>query len=171
MIRVVSVLVLLSSLAFANPFGAGNKSIGITVGSGSVSYTTTGLITTTTYVENYFIVGVNADYFVFENLAVGLGYRGWFGGTPTINQGTVPVTYYIPTNSKFRPYAGAFYRYTYIADDQYDNYSSAGGRLGMAILFRNGYAGFGWVHEVYLDDNSRSDNSSGYPEAIIGFSF
>ena len=64
MIKTVSAILLLSSLAFANPFGAGNKSIGITVGSGSVSYSTTGLITTT-YVENYYIVGVNADFFCF----------------------------------------------------------------------------------------------------------
>ena len=67
MIKTVSVILLLSSLAFANPFASGNKSIGVTVGSGSVSYGTTGLITTTN-VENYYIVGVNADFFVFENL-------------------------------------------------------------------------------------------------------
>lgn len=169
MIKIVSALLMLSSFAFANPFASGNKSVGITVGSGSVSYS--GGVFAGSYVENYYILGVNADFFVAENLAVGLGYRGWFGGTPTINQGTVPLTYYVPTDSKFRPYAGAFYRYTYIVDDKYDNYSSAGGRAGLAILFKNGYAGFGWVQEVYLDDNSRSDNSSGYPEAVIGFSF
>jgi hypothetical protein len=122
-------------------------------------------------VENYYIVGVSADFFVAENLAVGLGYSGWFGGTPTINQGTIPVTYYVPTDSKFRPYAGVFYRYTYIADAQYDSYSSTGVRAGLAILFQNGYAGFGWVQEYYLNDEGRSDTTSGYPEAVIGFSF
>ena len=167
MIKIVSVLLLLSTLAFANPFGAGNRAIGITVGSGSVSYSVGPFST----VENYYILGVNADFFVAENLSVGLGYRGWFGGDPTINQGTIPVTYYIPTNSKFRPYLGAFYRYTYIADDRYDNYSSAGGRAGLAITFQNGYVGFGWAQEYYLDSDSLSDSSSGYPEVVLGFSF
>jgi hypothetical protein len=117
------------------------------------------------------ILGVNADFFVAENLSIGLGYRGWFGGDPTINQGTIPVTYYIPTNSKFRPYLGAFYRYTYIADDRFDNYSSVGGRAGLAITFQNGYVGFGWAQEYYLDSDSQSDSSSGYPEVVLGFSF
>ena len=165
--KIFVTLVILSSLAFANPFGAGNRAVGITLGSGSVSYSIGPLST----VENYYILGVNADFFVAENLSVGLGYRGWFGGDPTINQGTIPVTYYIPTNSKFRPYVGAFYRYTYIADDRYDNYSSAGGRAGLAITFQNGYVGLGWAQEYYLDSDSRSDSSSGYPEVVIGFSF
>ncbi len=167
--KIFLLLFAVSSLAFADPFAKGNKSVGITVGSGSVSYSGGTLVGSS--VENYFIVGVNADFFVAENLAVGLGYRGWFGGTPTINQATVPVTYYIPTNSKFRPYAGAFYRYTYISDDQYDNYSSVGGRAGVAILFQNGYAGFGWVQEYRVDSDNQSDDTSGYPEAVIGFSF
>ena len=165
--KIFITLLLLSSLAFANQFGAGKKAIGITLGSGSVSYSVGPFST----VENYYILGVNADFFVAENLSVGLGYRGWFGGDPTINQGTIPVTYYIPTNSKFRPYLGAFYRYTYIADDLYDNYSSAGGRAGLAITFQNGYVGFGWAQEYYLDSDSRSDSTSGYPEVVIGFSF
>lgn len=165
--KIFVTLVLLSSLAFANQFGAGNKAIGITLGSGSVSYS----VGPFSSVENYYILGVNADFFVAENLSVGLGYRGWFGGDPTINQGTIPVTYYIPTGSKFRPYVGAFYRYTYIADDLYDNYSSAGGRAGLAITFQNGYVGFGWAQEYYLDSDSRSDSTSGYPEVVIGFSF
>jgi len=165
--KIFVTLVLLSSLAFANQFGAGNKAIGITLGSGSVSYS----VGPFSSVENYYILGVNADFFVAENLSVGLGYRGWFGGDPTINQGTIPVTYYIPTGSKFRPYVGAFYRYTYIADDLYDNYSSAGGRAGLAITFQNGYVGFGWAQEYYLDSDSRSETTSGYPEVVIGFSF
>ena len=169
MIKIVSVLLLLSTLAFANPFGAGNKAIGITLGSGSVSYSDGTFFGS--YTENYYILGVSADYFVMENLALGLGYRGWFGGSPKIHQGTVPVTYYIPTNSKFRPYLGAFYRYTYINDDRFDSYSSAGGRAGLAILFQNGYVGLGWIQEYRIDAENLSDDTSGYPEVVIGFSF
>ncbi len=162
MIKIVSIVLLLSSLAAANPFASGNANIGITAGSGSVSYSRN--------VENYYILGVNADFFVVENLAVGLGYRGWFGGDPIINQGTIPVTYYIPTNSAFRPYVGAFYRYTFV-DGDYDNYSSAGARAGLAITFKGGYFGFGWAQEYYLDADNLSDDTSGYPEMVVGFSF
>ena len=163
--KIFVALAVLSSLAFANQFGAGNKAIGVTVGSGSVSYSKGPFSS----VENYYIVGVGGDYFVFENLSLGLGYRGWFGGTPTIHQGTIPVTYYIPTNSRFRPYVGAFYRYTYFNNDV-ESYSSAGGRAGLAITFQNGYAGFGWAQEYRLDSTLEND-TSGYPEVIIGFSF
>lgn len=169
MIKIVSTVLVTSALAFANPFGSGTKSIGITLGTGSVSYSSGTFYGS--YTENYYILGLNADYFVAENLSLGVGYRGWFGGSPTINQASIPVTYYIPTQSKFRPYLGAFYRYTAFNDDQYENYSSAGGRAGLAILFTNGYAGFGWVQEYYLNADSTSDSTSGYPEAVVGFSF
>jgi len=162
-------MALTTALLFADPFASGNKAVGITVGSGSVSYS--GGLLITSRVENYYILGVSASYFVVDNLDIGLGYRGWFGGTPKIHQATIPVTYYMPTDSTFRPYLGAFYRYTDISSDLYDDYSSVGGRAGVAIVFRNGYAGFGWVQEVYLNAESTSDSSSGYPEATVGFSF
>jgi len=168
--KIFIVITLLSSFAFANQFGAGNKALGITFGSGSVSYEVDGLFKTTTNVENYYILGVGADYFVFENLSVGVGYRGWFGGTPTIHQGTVPVTYYIPTNSRYRPYLGALYRYTYF-DNDIENYNSVGARAGLAITFQSGYVGFGWLQEYRLDADNLSDDTSGYPEVVIGFSF
>ncbi len=168
--KTVSALLMVSTLAgAADPFGAGTTSVGITLGTGSVSYSNGTFFGT--YTENYYILGVNADYFVLPNLSVGVGYRGWFGGDPVINQASLPVTYYIPTHAKVRPYVGAFYRYTAIADSQYDDYSSVGGRAGVAFLFENGYAGFGWVQEYYLDSDNSSDTTSGYPEAVIGFSF
>ena len=154
------------TLLSAAPFESGSASLGVTVGSGSVSYSV-GRIST---VENYYIAGVSGDYFVYENLSIGLGYRGWFGGEPTIHQLTTPVTYYIPTGTQYRPYVGAFYRYTYF-DGNVEDYNSAGGRIGLAVLFRNGYVGFGWVHEYRLDADDMTDNHSGYPEVMVGFSF
>ncbi len=163
------VLTLLYSLGLADTFVTGSRSIGITVGSGSVSYSGGGTIGTA--VENYFIAGVSGDYFVADGLSVGVGYRGWFGGTPVIHQATLPVTYYMPTQRTVRPYLGGFYRYTHIGDKAYDDYSSAGGRFGLAMLFENGYAGFGWVQEVYFGRDNVSERTSGYPEAVVGFSF
>ncbi len=168
MIRIISILLVLNTLAFANPFAAGHKSVGITFGSGNVSYSDGTFIGT--YVENYYVLGVSVDYYLLENLAAGLGYRGWFGGSPTIHQGTLPVTYYVPTNTKFRPYLGALYRYTYF-DNDVENYSSVGARAGVAVLFQNGYAGFGWIQEYRLDAKDLRDDTSGYPEVVIGFTF
>ena len=169
--RILIGLSLLTSVTFANPFGAGNVNVGVTVGNGSVSYSEEGRFITTTHVEDYYIIGVSGDYFIYENLALGLGYRGWVGGTPTIHQGSVPLTYYIPTGSRFRPYVGALYRYTYIADDTYDGYNSVGGRAGLTFLMKSGYVGLGWVQEYRLDAEDLSDTSSGYPEIVVGFSF
>ncbi len=164
--KIAIALLLMASLLQADTFESGTASLGITGGSGSVSYSGTNF----GYIENYYILGVNADYFIVDNLSVGFGYRLWFNGSPTIHQATVPVTYYVPTGSKFRPYLGAFYRYTYF-DGNVDDYNSAGGRLGLAILFDQGYMGFGWVQEYRLDANNLSDDTSGYPEVTIGFSF
>ena len=158
------VLLSLSLTLSAGSFSAGNMGIGLTVGSGSVSYSSRGI-------ENYFIAGVGVDYFLIDGLALGVGYRGWFGGSPTIHQATVPITYYIPTGKSFRPYAGAFYRYTDFADSNYESYSSGGVRVGGAMMFEGGYVGFGWVQEYYLDAADQGNSSSGYPEVVVGFSF
>lgn len=165
--KITFVLLLLQTLLSANPFGQGTINLGIGLGSGSVSYGAGSL----SKVEDYYIVGVSGDYFVFENLALGLAYQGWIGGSPTIHQASLPLTYYIPTGSKFRPYVGALYRYTYMNSDLYDNYSSAGGRAGLAILFHKGYVAFGWLQEYRLGETSSSDKSSGYPEVTVGFTF
>ena len=159
----IIVTLLLSITLYGGSFSAGNMGLGLTVGSGSVSYTTRGT-------QSYFIAGVGADYFVIDGLAIGVGYRGWFGGTPTINQATVPITYYIPTGKSFRPYGGAFYRYTTFSDDT-NSYSSAGVRIGGAMMFTGGYVGFGWVQEYYLDAADQGNSSSGYPEVVVGVSF
>jgi len=164
--KILWTLALGATLLSATPFESGSVSLGVTVGSGSVAYT----LGPVSKVENYYIAGVSGDYFVFENLSLGLGYRGWFGGTPTIHQLTTPINYYIPTGTQYRPYLGAFYRYTYF-DASVENYNSLGARAGLAILFRAGYVGFGWVHEYRLQADDLTDTHSGYPEVMVGFSF
>lgn len=165
--KIVLIQLLLQTLLLANPFGQGALNIGIGLGSGSVTYSGGSF----SKVEDYYIVGVSGDYFVLENLALGLAYQGWIGGSPTIHQGSLPLTYYIPTGSKFRPYVGALYRYTYMNSELYDNYSSAGGRAGLAILFYQGYIAFGWLQEYRLGESANSDKGSGYPEVTVGFTF
>jgi len=161
--KVLLGLALVSSLVHADFFVKGNTSVGVVLGSGSVSYGPR-------HTENYTIFGVNADYFVIDGLSVGLGYRGWFGGSPTKNQLTVPVTYYLPISEKFRPYAGVFVRETFVSGD-YDNYESYGMRGGVTMtISRNSYIGVGVVQEYYSIDGN-NDSSTTSPEFILAFSF
>ena len=142
----------------AGVFDNGIKNIALTVGSGSGFNST------------YTIVGVTANYFAINGLSVGLGYRGWFGGTPTMNEVDIPVTYYIPLQkSPIRPYAGGFYRHTFISDG-YDDYDTYGARGGISYVKGSGYVAVGWVQEWYSIANG-DDRTRGYPEITAGMSF
>ncbi len=153
-------IALLLSTSFASAggvFSIGHKNFGFTIGQDSA------------YGNNYSVMGVNAHYFVADNISVGASYSLWLGDDPTISQLTVPVTYYIPLSMPFRPYVGAFYSQTFMGDN-YDDYSSYGGRVGMSMVTSpNSYVSFGWVQEVY--DNGTKTKSRGYPEVSGGISF
>lgn len=140
----------------------GSKNFGLTVGTGSLNVGR--------YTNVYTIVGVSANYFVVDNLSLGLGVRAWFGNSPSLQEVTVPLTYFIPLHEKYRPYLGAFVRHTFIED--YDDYNSYGGRVGVAAkLSENAYASFGWVQEFYEKDIFGNSESNGYPEIAVGIAF
>jgi len=161
--KVLLELLLLASVSHAELYSQGNIGLGIIVGSGSS--------TTREGTQNYTIAGVNADYFIIDDLSVGLGYMGWFGGTPTLNQITIPVTYYVPLNEKYRPYLGAFIRETFISDG-YDDYESYGAKAGVAVSFsKKSYLGIGLVQEFYSSGKYGNDTSNTYPEIVFAFSF
>lgn len=156
--KIITISLLTSALLADGMFSVGHKNFGFSVGSSSG------------YGNNYTVVGVNANYFVTNNLSVGAGYQGWFGNDPKINEISIPVTYYVPTNSTFSPYIGAIYRYTFI-DEPYEDYGIYGGRIGVAIhTSPNSFISIGWVQE-YFDNTSGGDDSRGYPEVSAGFSF
>ena len=163
--RILFILILFSGILSAESFKKSSLGIGVTVGGGSISTVQNGT-------QNYTILGVSADYFVMDDLAVGIGYRGWFGGTPTLNEFTIPLTYYIPVNQKVRPYIGAFVRET-IVSDGYDNYESYGARVGVAIsVVKNSYIGIGWITERQLSCAKWQDDcTSSYPEVVFALSF
>jgi hypothetical protein len=157
-------MILLLSVSFANAggmFSIGHKNFGFTVGQD------------TAYGNSYSVLGVNAHYFVADNLSVGASYSLWLGSDPSISQITVPVTYHIPLAIPFRPYVGAFYSHTFMGEDgrvNYDDYDSYGGRVGMSMITSsNSYVSFGWVQEVY--DDGINKESRGYPEVSGGISF
>ncbi|MCK5854127.1 MAG: hypothetical protein KAG56_02820 [Sulfurovaceae bacterium] len=161
--RVTMALLLSASLASAGGmFSIGHKNFGFTVGQDSA------------YGNNYSVLGLNAHYFVADNISVGASYSLWLGDNPTISQLTVPITYHIPLSMPFRPYVGAFYSHTFMGDNghgvEYDDYDSYGGRVGMSMITSpNSYVSFGWVQEVY--DDGINKESRGYPEVSGGISF
>ena len=155
--KTMAVMVMTAMAAHAGVFDQGQKNIALTVGAGSG------------FNNQYTIVGLTANYFALNGLSVGLGYRGWFGGSPTLNEVDLPVTYVLPLQSKIRPYAGGFYRHTFISGD-YSDYDTYGGRAGVSFIQGNGYISAGWVQEWYSQDNG-DDSSRGYPEISAGMNF
>lgn len=139
--------------------------IGIGIGGGSFTTLQDGR-------QNYTILGISADYYVIDNLSVGIGYKGWFGGTPSLNQLAIPVTYYIPASKKVRPYVGVFVKKTFVSDG-YDDFESYGGKLGVAIVMApNSYVGIGYAAERYSSCGTWQDEcSTSYPELVFAFSF
>ncbi len=152
------------SLLQADLFVQGDKTVGVTLGSGSINY---GWPKGT---ESYTILGISGSYFVVDDLAVGFGYRHWFG-SPSVDEVTLPVTYFLPLDSTIRPYAGLFYRRVFMGGG-YDDDNVYGGRAGVTVrLSPRSYMGAGWVQEYRDGCSDRNDCSSGYPEVVFSFSF
>ena len=155
--KILTILSLSTALFAGGIFSVGQKNFGLSVGSSNG------------YGNDYVVVGVNANYFVTDNLSIGTGYAGWFGDKPRINEVSIPLTYYMQTQSSYKPYAGLIYRHTFI-DKPYDDYDVYGGRIGVAVITgTNSFITIGWVQEHY--DVGDDSDTRGYPEINAGFLF
>ena len=119
--KIAVIMLTVSALCAGGLFSVGHKNFGFSIGSSSG------------YGHTYTVVGVNANYFVTDDLSVGAGYTGWFGSDPKINELNLPVTYYIPLEGNYKPYVGLIYRHIFI-DKPYRDYDAYGGRVGIAIV-------------------------------------
>ena len=156
--KILITVIALFSIAHADIFVQGNKNIGASIGAGR------------SFGKNYTIAGIYGNYFIVDNLSVGLGYRSWFGASPSINELLLEGIYYLPLNKKFHPYLGIFGRDTFVSGQS--DYQSYGGKAGVAITTsKNSYVGVGYVLEYYSDCNSASNCSNSYPEVVFGLSF
>jgi len=154
---------LLSSICSADLFQEGNVGLGIVVGSGTA--------TTSEGTQNYTLAGVGVDYFIVDDMSVGLGYMGWFGASPSLNQVTVSSTYYLPADEKYHPYFGAFLRETFMSSG-YEDYESYGAKVGLAVAFsKKSYLAIGIVQEFYANTHYGDESSTTYPEIVFAFSF
>ena len=161
--KITLTLLLLFASLNADVFDKGNVTLGILAGSGSIS--------TDQGDKQYSLLGASADYFFIDNLSIGIGYTQWFGSDPSISQVTIPLNYYYPLNETWKPYAGTFYRHTYISAP-YKDFSSYGVKAGAAIkISKKAYLGAGWVQEYYSECSNFHECSSGYPELLFIFTF
>jgi len=155
--KIVFIAILAVSLNADFLFKAGQKNFGFSAGS------------STGYGNTYTVIGANFNYFVQDGLSVGLGYQGYFGDDPKINEVSIPVTYYYTYTPAYYPYAGVRYAHTFI-DDPYEDYDIYGLRVGLAMsMGGSSYMSFGWVQE-YRDRDGDTE-SEGYPEISMGFAF
>ena len=149
----------------------GTLAIGLVAGSGSIEYATTYSSVT----KNYFLFGINADFFIIDNLSVGLGIMSWSGNSPTLMEYTLPVMYYFDLGSKTYPYLGVFYRYNDYSGDYSDglgvyspkDYQAAGFKAGVVYRVSFGYVGGGVANEYNLENS----DTTLYPEFVLGFVF
>jgi len=141
----------------AGPFAQGKVRVGFYGGLGS------------TFNQSYLILGAGVGFFLFDGLEAGVDGEGWLLQDPTIGKVTPQLRYVFYQAGAIKPYLGAFYRYTFIGSP-YEDYSSYGGRFGIAYQQGRSYLAIGGVYERYTSDNF-SDNDTIYPEVAFWLSF
>jgi hypothetical protein len=144
--------------ASSNVFSKNSVSVGIKLGSASIGN------------ENYTILGLSGNYFVIDNLSVGLGYEKWLSGNPDIQKATVESTYFIPASEAVRPYIGLFYRRIMIGDGL-DDVNAYGYRAGVAFVQKRLIFSAGIVQERYESDRAIFNDTQTYMEAAVGITF
>ena len=123
--------------------------------------------------QDYLLVGIGVGYFIRNGLDVGVDFEGWFIGDPQMYKLTPRFDYVLYKAKRIKPYAGGFYRYTFMGSG-IDDQSSMGGRAGAFYQSRGGrsMAGAGVVYERYLNLDERLGSSYVvYPEFFIATSF
>lgn len=140
-------------------FGKGDTNFGVMAGSGYA------------FNESYLIIGASATYYVIDGLGVGLSIENWSGGDPGLTKYS-PYLQYVYYQAKVKPYVGVFYRDTDISGQP--SIYSYGSRAGIyASAGRSAYFGAGFVHESYIDCDTKTYTtcSETYPEFTFIFAF
>jgi hypothetical protein len=155
---IFSLSFLLASSLQADIFAKGKSNLGLSVGAAS------------SYGETYTVVGLSGHYFVADNVSIAGYYRGWLGASPSQNELSVGVNYFLPLVSKVRPYAGLFVREHFVSG--YDDFTAYGVRGGVSVISGgNSFVSLGYAYESYTNCQYDGECSNSYPEIIVGVSF
>ncbi|HEY3495006.1 MAG TPA: hypothetical protein VGK73_09985 [Polyangiaceae bacterium] len=145
----------------AGIFARGSKRLSILLGTGS------------SVTDTYLILGAGIGYFLVDGLEIGVDYDIWFLADPVLNRLSPETKYVFHMVPVVKPYIGAFYRHTFVAD--YDDFDYVGGRLGAYIIPSRSrmYVGAGAVyeHELECEDSAFVECDSVYPEIAFGITF
>lgn len=142
----------------ASAFAEGSVSFDVVAGSGSA------------FNQNYTVLGVGIGYYVAQGLEVGIDLQHWFSSEPAITKVSPQVKFVFSELGDIKPYAGAFYRATFIENQSEEG--SFGFRGGAFFSNSNGAnIGAGIVYEEYLDCDKVVECSTTYPEVHFSFSF
>ncbi|MBT8351092.1 MAG: hypothetical protein KJO26_07660 [Deltaproteobacteria bacterium] len=144
----------------ADPFEQGSLRVSILVGSGEA------------FENDYTIIGLGAGYFLKDGLEFGLDGEAWLGGNPDIYKLSPQAKYILLSQSRFRPYVGAFYTHSFVENE--DDLDSIGGRGGVYLVQdERWFVGVGAVYESYLDCDEKVNDFCDdiYPEITVSFTF
>jgi hypothetical protein len=140
-------------------FGKGDANFGVVAGNGYA------------FNESYLVIGASATYYVIDGLGVGLSIENWSGSSPGMTKYS-PYLQYVYYQAKVKPYVGVFYRDTEISGQP--SLYSYGSRAGVYVSSgRSAHFGLGFVHESYIDCDTKvySTCSETYPEISFIFAF
>ncbi len=149
-----------ASGAESSPFTAGSARLSLAFGGA------------TAFHRNYTVWGIGGGYFVADGIEAGLDAESWSGNSPRIEQISPQVRAVFRRAGPVSPYAGIFYRRTYI--EGYRDLDTAGVRAGVFFLSRsNFYFGAGLAQEIHLncDRTVYSSCAETYPELSFAVVF
>ncbi len=144
----------------ARPFSKGSVRLSLVVGNG------------TAFDRDYTIIGIGGGYYVMDGIELNLEAESWQGNSPRIEQVAPGVNAVLYSFDPVKPYAGVFYRRTFIED--HGGHNEAGGRAGGIVLAGpRAYIGAGVVYDMRLncDRTIYSSCSDVYPEILFALLF
>jgi len=144
----------------AYPFAAGSARLSLMFGGA------------TAFHQNYTVLGIGGGYFITDGIEVGLDAESWSGSSPGIEEISPQVRAVFPRSGSVSPYAGVFYRRTFI--EGYRGLDTVGARVGLYFLSgRNLYFGAGVAEENHLncDRTIYASCAEIYPELSLAFIF
>jgi len=143
-----------------DPFEKGSLRASVVFGSGEA------------FENEYTIMGLGAGYYLKDRVELGLDGEAWLGGDPDIYKLSPQAKYVLSTQSRFRPYVGAFYTHAFVHNE--DDLDSVGCRGGVYVVQDDRwFVGVGAVYETVLECNEKVHDSCEdiYSEISISFTF
>jgi hypothetical protein len=144
----------------ASPFNKGSVRFSLLIGSG------------TAFDRDYTIFGIGGAYYVMDGLELGLDYETWQDNQPHIQTVSPQGRYVFHNAGTVKPYAGTFFRRTFIED--YEDQNQAGLRAGGVIQFdQRATFSAGIVYDIRFkcDKSVYSSCSDVYPELAFAVLF